>query len=58
MELTKADRLLSGQNRLVAFARGAHDSIKVTSAKFGYYYGLGGGENQPNYVPSRPLDSP
>ncbi len=52
VELTKADRLLSGQNQLVAFARGAHDIIEVTNAKFGYYYGLGGGENQPNYVPS------
>ena len=52
VELTKADRLLSGQNQLVAFARGADDSIKVTSAKFGYYYGLRAGENQPNYVPS------
>ena len=52
VELAKADRLLSGQNQLVVFARGAHDSIKVTSTKFGYYYGLGAGENQPNYVPS------
>ncbi len=52
VELTKADRLLSGQNQLVAFARGAHDSIKLTSTKFGYYYGLRAGENQPNYLPS------
>jgi hypothetical protein len=49
VELTKADRLLSGQNQLVASARGSHDSIKVTSAKFGYYYGLQAGQNQPQW---------
>ena len=57
VELTKADRLLSGQNQLVASARGSHDSIKVTSAKFGYYYGLQAGENQPQW-PSPTSDSP
>ena len=51
MELAKADRLLSGQNQLVVFARGAHDSLEFTSTKFGYYYSLQP-KPAPNYVPS------
>jgi hypothetical protein len=52
VELNKADGLLSGQNQLVAGARGLHGSVKLARVKFNYSYGLGDGQNQPNYLPS------
>jgi len=49
VELSKRDRLLSGANRLVAFARGSDNSIKIERAEFFYDYGLGAGQNKPQW---------
>jgi hypothetical protein len=51
MELTKGDRLRSGTNEIRAAARGHKDGIELARVSFDYYYGLGAGQNQPNYVP-------
>jgi hypothetical protein len=51
MELSKADRLLSGQNRLIAAGRGRDNSIKLATSRFDYSAGLGSGESLPNYLP-------
>ena len=39
VELTKADRLLSGQNQLIAFARNSRRNIKLARVTFSYYHG-------------------
>ena len=49
VELSKADRLLSGANRLVAFARTSDNSIKIERAEFFYDYGLGAEQNKPQW---------
>ena len=51
MELTKGDRLRSGTNEIRAAGRGHKDGIELARVSFDYYYGLGAGQNQPNYVP-------
>jgi hypothetical protein len=49
VELTKAEGLFTGQNQLVAFARGSDRSIKIERAEFFYEYGLGSGQDQPQW---------
>jgi len=49
VELSKRDRLLSGANQLVAFARGSDNSIKIERAEFFYDYGLGAEQNKPQW---------
>jgi hypothetical protein len=49
-ELSKADRLLSGANQLVAFARTSENSIMMSRTNFDYDSGLGAGENKPQWL--------
>jgi len=49
VELTTAEGLFTGQNQLVAFARGSDQSIKIERAEFFYDYGLGSGQDQPQW---------
>ena len=50
--LTKADRLLAGQNQLVASARGSHNNIELARTIFDYDYGLQAGQYQSKWKPS------
>lgn len=52
VELTKADGLHAGRNRLVAHARGPAGSLEMQRVNFQYYYGLQGGQDLPYYLPS------
>ena len=52
VELTKADRLLAGQNQLVATARGSDNSIELARTNFDYDYGLQAGQYQSKWTPS------
>lgn len=52
LELSKANGLHDGRNQLRAGARGANGGIQLADTQFDYDYGLGAGQNQPNYLPS------
>ncbi|MGD0125139.1 MAG: hypothetical protein ABSF46_07275 [Terriglobia bacterium] len=50
MELTPADGLRSGQNRLVAFASGTRGGVDIAQADFAYHYGLQSGQDKPQWL--------
>lgn len=50
--LTTSNGLRKGVNLLRAGILGRDKHVEVRRVKFDYYYGLGAGQNQPNYLPS------